>query len=297
MPADDDSSALDGTAMTESLHAPGRARSGLRALIEHPRFERVIIALILVNALTLGLEAIPAVEAAHGDWLDWIDRIIVGVFVVEIGLRLALSRAGFFRDPWNVFDFFVVTVALIPQSAAFSVLRTLRVLRALRLVSRVPSMRRVVSALLAALPGMGSIVALLGLLVYVAAVMATGLFGAAAPEYFGSLGASLFTLFHVMTLEGWPDVARTVMVGVPWAWAFFLVYILVSTFAVLNLFIAVIVNAMQAQVEHDLEESQADQTREMRRSFQKLSAELAEVRAELSAIRAAVSPPRAPEDR
>lgn len=286
--ADADASATDEAPMTASDHTAGAAPSRLRTLIEDSRFERAIIALILVNAATLGLEAIPAIESVHGDRLDWIDRIIVAVFVVEIGLRLAVHRGGFFRDPWNVFDFFVVAVALIPQSAAFSVLRTLRVLRALRLVSRVPSMRRVVSALLAALPGMGSIVALLGLLVYVAAVMATGLFGAAAPEYFGSLGASLFTLFHVMTLEGWPDVARTVMAGVPWAWAFFLVYILVSTFAVLNLFIAVIVNAMQAQVEHDIEESQADQTREMRHSFQKVSAELAEVRAELAAIRGAL---------
>jgi voltage-gated sodium channel len=264
--------------------APGR----LRALIEHPRFERFIIALILINAVTLGLEAIPAIESTWGDWIDWVDRTIVAIFVLEIGLRFALHRGRFFRDPWNVFDFSVVAVALIPQTAAFSVLRTLRVLRALRLVSRVPSMRRVVSALLAALPGMGSIVALLGLLVYVASVMATGLFGAAAPEYFGSLGASLFTLFHVMTLEGWPDVARAVMDELPWAWAFFLVYILVSTFAVLNLFIAVIVNAMQAQVEHDLEESQADQTREMRRSFERLSAELGELRSELAGIRAAI---------
>lgn len=274
--------------MTDTSPVPGTTGSRLRALIDHPRFERAIIALILINAVTLGLEAIPAVEGAYGGWIDWIDRTIIAIFVVEIGLRLAVHRAGFFRDPWNVFDFVVVAVALIPQTAAWSVLRTLRVLRALRLVSRVPSMRRVVSALLAALPGMGSIVALLGLLVYVAAVMATGLFGAAAPEYFGSLGASLFTLFHVMTLEGWPDVARTVMAGVPWAWAFFLVYILVSTFAVLNLFIAVIVNAMQAQVEHDIEESQADQTREMRSSFEKVSAELAEVRAELAAIRGAL---------
>jgi voltage-gated sodium channel len=132
---------------------------------------------------------------------------------------------------------------------------------------------------------MGSIMALLGLLVYVAAVMATGFFSAAAPEYFGSLGASLFTLFHVMTLEGWPDVARTVMAQLPWAWVFFLVYILISTFAVLNLFIAVIVNAMQSQVEHELEESQADQTRRMEQSFQAVSTELAEVRHQLAAIR------------
>jgi voltage-gated sodium channel len=271
--------------MTAAPAIPSGDQSRLRALIEHPRFERAIIALILINAVTLGLEAIPSIESVHGAWLDWIDRVIVGVFVVEIALRLAVYRARFFRDPWNLFDFTIVAIALIPQSASLSVLRSLRVLRALRLISRVQSMRRVVSALLAALPGMGSIMALLGLLVYVAAVMATGLFSAAAPEYFGSLGASLFTLFHVMTLEGWPDVARTVMAQLPWAWVFFLVYILISTFAVLNLFIAVIVNAMQSQVEHDLEESQADQTRRMEQSFQSVSTELAEVRNQLAAIR------------
>lgn len=273
--------------MTESLSGSPRG-VGLRAFIEHPRFEQVIIALILINALTLGLEAIPSIESVHGAWLDWIDRVIVGVFVVEIGLRLVVYRSAFFRDPWSLFDLAIVAIALIPQSATLSVLRSLRVLRALRLISRVPSMRRVVTALLAAVPGMGSIMALLALLVYVAAVMATGFFGTAAPGYFGSLGASLFTLFHVMTLEGWPDVARAVMAEVPWAWLFFLVYILISTFAVLNLFIAVIVNAMQSQVEHEIEESQADQTREMQRSFQALSAELAEVRAQLTAIREAL---------
>jgi voltage-gated sodium channel len=270
--------------MTE-VHPGSTREAGLRAFIEHPLFERVIIALILINALTLGLEAIPSIESVHGAWLDWIDRVIVGVFVVEIGLRLIVYRSAFFRDPWSLFDLAIVAIALIPQSASLSVLRSLRVLRALRLISRVPSMRRVVTALLSAVPGMGSIMALLGLLVYVASVIATGLFGQAAPQYFGSLGASLFTLFHVMTLEGWPDVARTVMAEVPSAWVFFLIYILISTFAVLNLFIAVIVNAMQSQVENEIEETQADQTREMQRSFQALSAELAEVRAQLTAIR------------
>jgi voltage-gated sodium channel len=270
--------------MTE-VHPGSTREAGLRAFIEHPLFERVIIALILINAITLGLEAMPSVENVHGGWLDWIDRIILAIFVVELGLRITVYRWGFFRDPWSLFDLAIVAVALVPQSASLSALRSLRVLRALRLISRVPSMRRVVTALLSALPGMGSIMALLGLLVYVASVIATGLFGEAAPEFFGSLGASLFTLFHVMTLEGWPDVARTVMAEVPSAWVFFLIYILISTFAVLNLFIAVIVNAMQSQVEHEIEETQADQTREMQRSFQALSAELAEVRAQLTAIR------------
>ena len=168
-------------------------------------------------------------------------------------MRSFVYRSRFFRDPWRVFDFVVVGIALIPASGAFSVLRTLRVLRVLRLVSMVPSMRRVVSALLVALPGMASIIGLMSLVLYVSAVMATKLFGAIAPEFFGGfLGASLFTLFQVMTVEGWPDIARAVMTQSPYAWVFFVSYLPVATFMVLNLFIAVVVNAMQAQVAQDL---------------------------------------------
>lgn len=236
---------------TASEPAPGlRARA--RALIEHPRFDQAIIALIVANAVTLGLETSPAIVARFGEVLHAIDRTVLGVFVVELLLRLFVYRSRFFHDPWRVFDFVIVGIALMPATGAFSVLRALRVLRVLRLVSMVPSMRGVVSALLAALPGMASIIGLMALVLYVSAVMATKLFGAIAPEFFGSLGASLFTLFQVMTVEGWPDIARGVMAQSPHAWIFFVTYLLIATFMVLNLFIAVVVNAMQAQVAEDL---------------------------------------------
>ena len=147
-------------------------------------------------------------------------------------------------------------MALVPASGAFSVLRAMRILRALRLVSMIKSMRRVVAALLGALPGMGSIATLLILVLYVASVMGTKLFAEVSPDYFGSLGGTLFTLFQVMTMEGWADIARDIMVHKPWAWIFFLGFILVSTFTVLNLFIAVVVNAMQENVAADLKEEQ-----------------------------------------
>ena len=150
---------------------------------------------------------------------------------------------------------------MVPAGSAFTVLRALRVLRVLRLVSLVPSMRGVVGALLKALPGMASIIGLMGLVLYVSAVMATKLFGAISPELFGNLGASLFTLFQVMTVEGWPDIARGVMAQSPYAWIFFVVYLLIATFMVLNLFIAVVVNAMQAQVTEDLKDEGEAQTR------------------------------------
>ena len=227
-------------------------RERLRVFIEDVRFDTAITALIVANAITLGLETSPAVVARVGGLLQVIDRTVLGVFVVELLARVFVYRSRFFHEPWRVFDFAVVGIALMPASGAFSVLRALRVLRVLRLVSLVPSMRGVVSALLTAVPGMASIVGLMALVLYVSAVLATNLFGPVAPEFFGNLGASLFTLFQVMTVEGWPDIARSVMAQSPYAWMFFVVYLLIATFMVLNLFIAVVVNAMQSQVTEDL---------------------------------------------
>jgi voltage-gated sodium channel len=227
-------------------------RARTRALVEHPHFDHAIILVIIINAITLGLETSPRVSASIGGVLYVIDRVALGIFVTELLLRLYLYRGRFFRDPWRTFDFVIVGIALMPASGALSVLRTLRVLRVMRLVSMVPTMRRVVSALLSALPGMASIIGLLALVLYVSAVMSTKLFASIEPEFFGSLGESLFTLFQVMTVEGWPDIARAVMAKSPFAWVFFVIYLLVATFMVLNLFIAVVVNAMQSQVEDDL---------------------------------------------
>ena len=237
------------TSLSDRAPSP---RERVRVLIEDVRFERAITALIVANAIALGLETSPAVVARFGDLLHVLDRTVLGVFVVELLSRVFVYRSRFFHDPWRVFDFVVVGIALLPASGALSVLRALRVLRVLRLVSLVPSMRGVVSALLSALPGMASIVGLMALVLYVSAVLATNLFGATAPEFFGDLGTSLFTLFQVMTVEGWPDIARSVMAQSPYAWIFFVAYLLIATFMVLNLFIAVVVNAMQSQVTEDL---------------------------------------------
>lgn len=241
--------------MNQAGSPPGPgARITLRTVIESARFEQAMTALIIVNAVTLGLETSPEWLSRQGSLLHAIDAIALSVFVAELLARVAVYRGRFFHDPWRVFDFVVVGIALLPAAGAFSVLRALRILRVLRLVSLVPSMRSVVGALLKALPGMASIIGLLALVLYVSSVLATKLFGAIAPQYFGSLGPSLFTLFQVMTVEGWPDIAREVMVQAPQAWIFFVAYLLIATFMVLNLFIAVVVNAMQSQVSADLKD-------------------------------------------
>ena len=262
---------------TSNPEVPSSLRDRVRGFVESARFEKSIAALIVANAITLGIETAPSVAARFGDALYAFDRLVLTVFVVELLLRFFVHRGRFFTDPWRVFDLVVVGIAVAPAGSAFAVLRALRVLRVLRLVSLVPSMRRVVGALLNALPGMASIVGLMGLVLYVSAVMATKLFGEIASEHFGSLSASLFTLFQVMTVEGWPDIARGVMAQSPLAWIFFVAYLLIATFMVLNLFIAVVVNAMQSQVTEDLKhEGEAhtqlvlDELRMLRREIEAL---------------------------
>ena len=219
----------------------------LLSIVESRAFNAAITAVIIIKAITLGLETWPRAMNAAGPLLLAIDTAALWVFTVEIGLKLWVYRSRFVRDGWNVFDFVIVTIAWLPAAGPLSVLRALRIMRVLRLVSVVPQMRTVVGALFKALPGMGSIVAVLTLVFYVAAVMATKLFGAEFPEWFGSIGASMYSLFQVMTLESWSmGIVRPVMEEHPGAWAFFVPFIVVTTFTVLNLFIALIVNSMQS---------------------------------------------------
>jgi voltage-gated sodium channel len=222
----------------------------LARLLNNPLTERVILLLIVLNAITLGLETSPAVMARYGDFLHAFDALVLAVFVVELGCRIAVGRLGFFRDPWNLFDLLVVGVALVPAAGWLSVLRALRVVRVMRLVTALPALKKVVGALVAALPGMGAITLLLALIFYVFSVMATNLFAAASPEQFGSLGASAYTLFQVMTFDDWSGgVVKPLMEQQPYAIVFFLAFILFSTFVALNLFIGIIVTAIDAETE------------------------------------------------
>ena len=232
--------------LNELPFADSRIRRRVGSWVENPRVQQGIVALIVINAITLGLETSPAVMERIGTALLAIDHFILGVFVVEIAAKLYASGWRFFRDPWNVFDFVIVGIALVPASGPLSVLRALRILRVLRLISMMPRLRFVVESLLHAIPGIASIAGLMVLLYYVFAVMATGLFGADHPGWFGSIGKSMYTLFQIMTLESWSmGIVRPVMETHPYAWLFFIPFILIATFTILNLFIAIIVDTMQ----------------------------------------------------
>jgi len=262
----------------------------LQGILESDLFQRAISTLIVLNAITLGLETSQSAMDLAGSLLVLLDRVILGVFVVELVAKIFVYRTRFHKDPWNLFDLTIVTIALLPATGSLSVLRALRILRVLRLVSAVPSMRRVVGALLAAIPGIGSIVGLLSLVFYIFSVMATKLFGAIFPEWFGTIGASAYSLFQVMTLESWSmGIVRPVMEVYPFAWAFFVPFIMVTSFTVLNLFIGIVVDAMQRQheaEEADEQDAQASLAAEERDDRAAILAELKALRAEIGELRA-----------
>jgi voltage-gated sodium channel len=276
----------------------GGRRGRIQDLLESARFQHAITALIVANAIVLGLETSPGAMERAGGLLQILDRLLLSVFVVELLAKLVVYRTRFHRDPWNLFDFAVVGIALVPASGSFSVLRSLRVLRALRLVSAVPSMRRVVGALLHAIPGMGSIAALLAVIFYVFSVMATKLFGEAFPVWFGTVGLSAYTLFQIMTLESWSmGIVRPVMEVFPQAWLFFVPFIVMTAFTVLNLFIGIIVDAMQSQhgaerrAEADAREAMDRQGADDRAAILEELRTLRDEIAELKLARAGVEPP------
>lgn len=257
-------------------------RERARTLVTRPWFERLVLGIIVLNAITLGIETSPSIMAEWGGLLHRLDEIMLWFFVGELALRMFAYGWRFWRDPWAVFDFFVVAITLLPQTGNLSVLRAMRILRALRLITAIPSVKRVVTGLLVAIPSMSSIIILVLLINYVFAVMATKMFGAEFEKNFGTIGASLFTFFQIMTLDGWgSEVVRPVMDKYPYAWAFFLPYIIFVTFAVLNLFIGIVVDAMQQQQE-DTKEAVISVTQA---EYQHLVAEIGALRSELKEMR------------
>ena len=261
-------------------------RVRLRSFLEQDRVHNVILTVIIINSITLGLGTSDRVNAEIGGFLRVFDRVILGIFVVELSLKLYAYGFHFFRSSWNLFDFFVVSVGLLPQGAGMSALRGLRVIRALRLLSVIPQMRAVVQALLDALPGMGAVILMISIVFYVFGVMATVMYGDAFDEWFGTLGRSLYSLFQIMTLESWSmGIVRPVMEMYPYAWAFFVPFIMITTFSVLNLFIGLLVNTMQSAVEQDTE-AEFERLRELvRNETNQVDAHVVALQEEVRALR------------
>ncbi len=229
----------------------------LKVILESDRFQYFIIFLIVINSITIGFETSPAIMSAAGDWLYLVDDVILVIFVVELAVKLVVYRSGFFRESWNIFDLTIVLIALFPLAGNLSILRTLRVLRTLRLLKNVPKLRIIIEALLKSIPSIGWIGVLVMIIFYIFSVIGTSLYSEQFPQWFGSIGESMFTLFQVMTLESWSSgIARPIMEVMPNAWAFFIPFILLATYTTLNIFIAIVVNTMNELHQHALDEEE-----------------------------------------
>ena len=230
-------------------------------LVETRSFEYGIIAVIIANSILLGLETFPALAQDYGEWMRLGNWVALGIFIVEAALKmiaLAPRADRYFRDGWNVFDFLIIVLALIPATGQFAMIaRLARLLRVLRLISAIRDLRLIISALVRSIPSVVHVMMLMSIIVYIYAIMGYHLFHEHDPVNWGSLGISLLTLFNIITLEGWVEVMRKAMELNSLFWIYFVSFITVGTFVVINLFIAIIIN--------NLDEAKLERLRELER--------------------------------
>ena len=253
-------------------------REKLGNFLEGNRFQSFIVTLIIINGITIGIETSAWWMESYGKFFDNLDNIILMIFVAEIILKIYAFGFRFFKDAWNLFDFAIVFISVIPAAGSVSVFRTLRILRTLRLLKNVPKLRIIIEALIKSIPSIGWIMVLLVVVFYIFAVLGTNLYGKAFPEWFGSIGDSMFTLFQIMTLESWSSgIARPMMEVMPYSYAFFIPFILVATYTTLNIFIAIVVNTMNEMHHHDVKEEEEILKEFVHREHEKTQAKLDEI--------------------
>ena len=253
------------------------SREQTAAFLDKAWVRNGIIGVILFNAVLLGMETSGTIMDVAGPVIIALDTLCLTIFVIELSLKFHAQRGQFWRSGWNIFDFLIVGISLMPGAQTFSVLRALRILRLLRVVSVSPNLRRVVEGFIRALPGVGSVFLLMGMLFYIGAVMATKLFSDSFPEWFGDLGNSAYSLFQIMTLESWSmGIVRPVMEVYPYAWAFFVPFIMVTTFAVVNLLVGLIVNSMQDAHAEESNQATSDYRVEVLKRLEAIEMRLAE---------------------
>lgn len=215
-------------------------------LVKNKWFDRIIIALIIVNAAILGLETLPELNAKYGSLFGFINQFVLGVFILEAVMKItavAPQVSKYFKNGWNLFDFSIILLSLIPATGQFAMIaRLARLLRVLRLISALPELRLIVSTLLRSIPGMANVMLLMSVIFYIYAIMGFHLFHEHDPEHWRNVGISLLTLFRIATLEDWTDVMYKGMELAPAAWIYFVSFVIFGTFVIINLFIAIVIN-------------------------------------------------------
>lgn len=260
-------------------------REKLTRFTESDMTQNAILALIILNSIVLGLETSDAITQACGGVLEVINVICLVVFTLEVVLKIYLYKGSFFKDGWNLFDFFIVAVSLVPTGGVFSSFRMLKVFRvfrsfrSLRMVTKLGRLRLIVQAIISSIPSIAWTSLLLGIIYYIFAISGTELFGESFPEWFGSLPTTLYTLFKIMTLESWSmGICRPVMEIYPWAALYFIIFILFTAFIVLNVVIGVVVNTIGELSEQDkiekIKANSDDNSYEMYKQFCQLKEQM-----------------------
>ncbi len=255
-------------------------------LVDSKYFEPIIIAIIVANSLLLGMETSKTLEERFGDQMRLGNQVALSIFIVEAIIKmvaLAPRSHRYFKDGWNVFDFIVIVAALIPATGQFAVVaRLARLLRALRLISAVKELRLIITALVRSIPSVGHVMMLMGIIVYIYAIMGYHFFHVDDPQNWGSLGRSCLTLFNIITLEGWTEVMAVAMEINGYAWIYFVSFVVVGTFVVINLLIAIIIN--------NLDEAKLERLRELEEpvTAEELLREIRTTRESLSRLEARI---------
>ena len=217
--------------------------------VRHPIFDTIIIGFILLSAIILGLQTSPSLQVSYGNWFELAQQLVLAIFIIEAGLKITAVAPNFkqyFNNGWNLFDFSIILLALIPATGELAMIaRLARLLRILRLISALPELRLIVSTLIRSIPSMGHVIMLMSIIFYIYGITGYHLFHNHDPLHWGSLGISLLTLFRVVTLEDWTDVMYIAMELSEWAWIYFVSFVVMGTFVVINLFIAVVLNNLQ----------------------------------------------------
>lgn len=258
----------------------------LRGFLESTRFQNFITIIIIINSILIGLETFPEIVREYDVIIDIIDLIILAMFTVEIALKVLIYRFRFFTDGWNIFDFCIIAISILPAAGSFSIFRALRIVRTLRLFKSLPKLRLIIESLVHSIPSIGWIGVLLGIVYYIFAVVGYNLFSQGYPEYFGTLSKAFFTLFQIMTLESWSSaIARPIMDGVPYAAIYFVTFILIATYTTLNVFIAIVVNTMNQMTLQGLHEEEENMKDFIRQENARLNEKLEVIQKEIDLIK------------
>ncbi|MEM7096782.1 MAG: ion transporter [Pseudomonadota bacterium] len=258
-------------------------------IVESSWFNQLIIGVIVLNAAVIGLDTSTTLTARYGTWFALANSSFLAIFIIEALIKLVAHAPrvqDYFKDGWNLFDFSIIVISLIPATGQLAMLaRLARLLRVLRLISALPELRLIVATLVRSIPSMGHVLALMSIIFYVYAVAGYHLFHEIDPTHWRNLGISLLSLFRIVTLEDWTDIMYAAMAGNPWAWVYFVSFVVLGTFVVVNLFIAVVINNLDEAKAERLAELQEPPTRdEILKELRATQEALAQVRNKLERL-------------